>query len=165
MRKLKVLLPLLLLFSLTASSQVKVGVGIWFGGSYPKYGVSVNWRVSEKIILEPIFSFGVGQNNEDLRWGLRCKYDLGQQGNSERYLGVGLGLAKGSDPWERRQELGLSAFVGVSTLSSRFTKSIDLGPSMARIRYLPYDDGEIEDYYTGGMKFNFGLHYNFHQVP
>jgi hypothetical protein len=165
MRKLKFLLLLLLICSLSATCQVKLGIGLWFGGTYPKYGVSVNWRVNDKLILEPIFSFGVGQHKEDLRWGLRAKYDLGQQGNTYRYLGVGLGLARGWDLWEQKQELGLSAFVGVSNPGSHFTSSIDLGPSMARIRYLPYDDGEIEDYYSGGMKFNFGYHYNFHQVP
>ncbi len=165
MRKMKFLLLLLLLFTVSASCQVKLGIGLWFGGAYPKYGVSVTWRVGEKFILEPIFSFGVGQNKEDLRWGLRCKYDLGSQGNQDRYLGAGFGLVRGWDLWEQKQELGLSAFVGVSDPSSRFTSSLDLGPSMARIRYLPHDDGEIEEYYAGGMKFSFGYHYNFHQEP
>ena len=56
--------------------------------------MSVNFRVNEKVTLEPIFSFGLNQNRGDLRWGLRCKYNLSPQSSRDRYLAWGIGAAQ-----------------------------------------------------------------------
>jgi hypothetical protein len=167
MRKLRLMIFLFLLLTIPAGCQVNVGLGIWFGGAQPKRGISLNLRLNDKIVLEPIFSFGLGQDQDEWRWGLRCKYDLGSQGEQRRYLGLGIGAIQSSDLWETRQELGLNAFVEVSNPGAQFTTAVDLGPSLARIRYLSNDeeDASVEEYYSGGMKFGFGYHYNFHQEP
>lgn len=165
MRKVSFLLFLLLLLSVPASCQVKVAVGFYLGGAYPKYGVSVNFRVNEKVTLEPIFSFGLNQNRGDLRWGLRCKYNLSPQSSRDCYLGLGIGAAQSRNMWETKQELGFNAFVGIASPGTHFTSSFDLGPEIARVRYLPHDELETEEFFTGGMRFGFGYHYNFHKEP
>lgn len=166
MKKLKICLLLLILCTASALCQVKIGIGLWFSGAYPKYGFSLNWRVNEKIAIEPIFSYGVNKHKDDFRWGVRCKYYLPSQNHQDRYLGLGMGLTKGQDLWEEKQELGFSGFVGITNPKANFSHSFDLGPSLARIRYLPLaDDEESEEYFVGGMKLSYGLHYNFHEEP